>query len=152
MQVLTFIKSGFSKNVLFLWVSKGSIWRIFKIQKFCFSPRPSVQCWSVPGGSVKYRQEIILLYVNTQYRLNLTICRQTTYILLLFIKMSFVKSISTPKNCQNSSKIKMKHYYKNEKMVISQRTRLKWKKKKKCHQSFIWRQICLRYWKFRNLS
>ena len=26
--------------------------------------------------------------------------------------MSYKKSISTPKDCQNSSKIKMKHYYK----------------------------------------
>ena len=67
----------------------------------------------------------ILLYNITHNRLNLTFCRQTTYILLLLIKMSFKKSISTPNNCQNSSKIKMKHYYRNKKMVISQPTRLK---------------------------
>ena len=71
------------------------------------------------------QRKVILLYVNTQHMLNVTICRQSTYIVLLFIKMSFKKSISTTKIFQNSSKIKVKHYNKNEKMVISQPIRLK---------------------------
>ena len=65
----------------------------------------------------KCRENLILNLISsyniTQYRLNQTICRQTTYNFILFMKMSFKNYISTPKNGKNSSKIKMKCYYKN---------------------------------------